>query len=85
MRAQIEHLLAESSQYKIDAFKELVFAAGAAIAVPPVALFTAYEAVEGFKGSARDYVRAIGIEKDAQRLLEMESSLEKARSFGGRE
>lgn len=91
LQAQVERLLAESSQYRNEAYKEFLFAIGAAIGagiavpVPPVALFGAYEAVEGFKSAARDYVKSIDIEKDAQRLLDMERSLERTRSFGGRE
>lgn len=92
LRTQIGRMQAEGDKLKNAALKELLFAVGNALAagglaleLPPVALFEAFRAVEGFKEAAERYVEAIDVEKDARKLLDMERSLERARSFGGRE
>lgn len=92
LREQIERMQQESSELKGNAFKDLCWAIGEAIAagylvleVPPVAIYSGARSVDCFKESARQYVEAINIDKDAQKLLDLERSLERARSFGGRE
>ncbi|MEN9343999.1 MAG: hypothetical protein RLZZ453_786 [Chlamydiota bacterium] len=92
LREQIERMQKESEQCKCDAYKAVFVAVGAAVGMAgsvlhlPIAVpFAAFEAVEKFKEAAREYVKGVDIEKEAQRLLDIERSLEHVKSFGARE
>lgn len=91
LRAQIERLQADFIEQRHGAYKEWIISLGAAMAAglsipyPIAALIEAYGAMEGFKSAADRYVKSIDVEKEVNRLLEIERSLEKAQSFGGRE
>jgi hypothetical protein len=91
LRSQISRLQTEFTELRHEAYKEWMLSIGAAMAAglsipyPLAALVEAYGAVEGFKSAADRYVKSIDVEREANRLLGIERSLEKARSFGGRE
>lgn len=91
LRNKIDKLQTAKGSLQRQALDELLTAirdamtAGVTIVIPPLALYSAYEAVGHFKNSADRYIESIQVEKEVHALLRMEESLKKAESFGRRE
>ncbi len=67
----------EALQKEADAKGYEALSAGAAIYMHPIAVLSAWFAVDSFKDAAKDYLESIDIKKQVEGLLEMERSLER--------